>query len=149
MFILINTQYLEDYGTRHKFKGGHNFAVEVSDLGDALAMVHLHLWNQNLNWHTLGISLGKSHAPNIEFPIVPAMDGSVFEFQSLDALVEQCPEWEPVIHLRANRVIKTIASRIKNSWEMPSAPAPADAPTEHDSPARLEQVLELPSDDAL
>ena len=143
MFILITTQYLEDYGTRHKFKGGHMFAVEVPDIADALAMVHKHLWNQNLNWHTLGISLGKSHAPNIEFPIIPEFGGTQkFEFESLDALVASVDEWEPVVHLRANRVIKTIASRIKHSWEMP------DAPTEHDSPARLEQVTELPSDES-
>lgn len=116
MFILITSQYLEDYGTRHKFKGGHLFAIETTDLGDALATVHKHLWNQNLNWHTLGISLGKSHAPNIEFPIIPdCLKPQEFEFESLDALVASVDEWETVIHLGSNRVIKTIAPRTSDA----------------------------------
>lgn len=118
MFYLIRTQYLEDYGTRHKFKGGSQYAVECNDIGDALAMVHTHLFQKNLEWVTSAKD-GAKHAPTIEFPITPRclVERDEYEFQNLESLVKYCDEWETVYHLKDGKVQEHIESRIKHDWQ--------------------------------
>jgi len=111
-YILVTTQFLEDYGTRHKFKGGRNYAVPSTDIGDAIALVSNYLFQSNLEWVNSAKD-GAKHAPSVEFPIVPSLsDPMEFDFDTLEALVAKCPEWERVYVIRDGKVAETIAPRI-------------------------------------
>jgi hypothetical protein len=111
-YILVTTQYLEDYGTRHKFKGGHNFAVPSTDIGDAIAIVSNYFFKKNLEWHTLGIAEGKKYAPSVEFPIVPDMSHPTeFDFDSLEALVDKVEYYERIYVIRDGKLAETIEPR--------------------------------------
>ena len=135
--FLLASQYLESYETRFKPKGGRNFVVDAPDLWTALALVQDFL---NTERSTL-----YARFTNIEFPIMPPLldQPHTYEFINASHAIGEIPEWERDENVRLCWLGKgdyqinppSIAYRTGDADE---------APTEHDSPARLEQVKELP-----
>ena len=104
-FYIINTQYLEDYGTRFKFKGGHTFRVLSADIGNALATVWTHLREQAKRHESMGA------IPNVEYPITPEnLEG----FSSKQESEEGVEEWERklIIDLCCIKPVMTFKVRI-------------------------------------
>jgi hypothetical protein len=133
---LLASQYLENYETRFKFKSGRNFVVDAPCLASALALVQDFLLTERDALY--------SKYTNIEFPIIPPMDGSVqYEFENASHAIAEIPEWERDENIRLRWLGKGDYQTFPQN-----PPSPCDAPTEHDSPARLEQVNELPSDES-
>jgi hypothetical protein len=121
--FLLASQYLESYETRFKPKGGRNFVVDAPDLWTALALVQDFLNTERATLY--------ARFTNIEFPIIPPLldQPHTYEFENASHAIGEIPEWERDENVRLR-------------WR--GVGDADDAPTEHDSPARLEQVNELP-----
>lgn len=86
--FLISSQYLENYGTRFKPKGGRNFVVDAPCVFSALALVHKFLFTEQ--------STQGNGSLCCEFPIVPDIGGGVqkYEFVNASEAIAEIPEWE-------------------------------------------------------
>jgi hypothetical protein len=90
---LLASQYLEDYETRFKPKGGRDFVVDAPDLWTALALVHKFLFREQQNVVTLK---GVPVVPVCEFPIIPFIGAGVdaeWEFLNASHAIAQIPEY--------------------------------------------------------
>jgi hypothetical protein len=86
--FIIYSQYLEDYETRFKPKGGRAFIATAPCVYSAVALVWRYLKQENETLY--------SKYENVEFPIVPEMgrDSYQYEFVHAEAALEQIPEYE-------------------------------------------------------
>lgn len=85
--FLIYSQYLENYGTRFKPKGGRAFVVDAPCVFSALALVQQHLFTEQVEQAERG------ETPTTEFPIAP--DYTIqHEFPNASAAIAQIAEHE-------------------------------------------------------
>ena len=85
---LLATQYLENYGTRFKPKGGRMCVVDAPCVFSALALVQ-RLLNEEQR------DPKNAMFERIEFPIVPDLtNSSQYEFENASHAIAEIPEWE-------------------------------------------------------
>ena len=86
--FLIASQYLENYGTRFKPKGGRNFVVDAPCVFSAVALVHQFLFTEQA-------SQGNGSLCH-EFPLMPDIGagGYQYEFVNASHAIAQIPEYE-------------------------------------------------------
>ena len=86
---LLASQYLENYGTRFKPKGGRMFVVDAPCVYSALAIVQRLLNEEQRDPRN-------ASCERIEFPIMPDVCGSAekYEFENASHAIAEIPEWE-------------------------------------------------------
>lgn len=82
---LIYSQYLENYGTRFKPKGGRAFVVDAPCVYSALALVHKFLFLEN--------KYNGNGSLNTEFPIAPDYT-TQYEFPNASHAIAEIDEHE-------------------------------------------------------
>jgi hypothetical protein len=90
---LLASQYLENYETRFKPKGGRDFVVDAPDLYTALALVHEFLFREQANVVTLK---GVRVVPRCEFPVIPYINSHAedeWEFENASHAIAEIPEY--------------------------------------------------------
>lgn len=92
---LISSQYLEDYETRFKPKGGRNFVVDAPDVLTAVAVVHRFLFTEQHDAVNAYAELRQTLIPSVEIPIIPDYLGShKYEFENASHAIMEIPEYE-------------------------------------------------------
>lgn len=93
---LIASQYLEDYESRFKPKGGRDFVVDAPDLWTAIALVQRFIFTEQSELVKQFAKRGTKLAPRCEFPIIPfigAHADAEWEFQNASEAIAEIPEY--------------------------------------------------------
>lgn len=88
---LIPSQYLEDYETRFKPKGGRNFVVDAPCYYTALALVQRFLFTEQHDLVNEFKSKNQTLIPSCEFPI--RVDYPI-EYENASHAIAEIPEYE-------------------------------------------------------
>ena len=88
-YFIIASQYLENYGTRFKPKGGRIFCVQAPCVYSAVALVQRSLNTEQRDPRNAGCE-------RIEFPLMPDMQvgSDQYEFANLAHAIESVPDYE-------------------------------------------------------
>ena len=88
--FVIQSQYLENYETRYKPKGGRNFVVDAPCVYSALALVHQFLFTEQTT-----MTNGNFNRC-VEFPVTPDIGSGSYQYEFANAshAIASLPEWE-------------------------------------------------------